>query len=381
MKPERLVMFDNTGLYIHIPFCVRKCNYCDFCSVGIGEGDETLTGRMVDALLQEMERVDLKDVATVFIGGGTPSVLPVGQMERLLESVRKKMNAAPEEFTVECNPGTVDEEKLRLFLEYGVDRLSFGCQSALDEELRALGRIHSWAEFLYGYEIARKIGFENINIDLMTAIPGQTVESLTGTLEKVIGLEPEHLSVYSLIIEEGTPFYERYRDEPPLDEETDRDLYELTCRMLGEAGYRHYEVSNYAKPDMECRHNRNYWQRGDYIGIGPAASSYSDGRRRTNVRDIGQYMNRVESGEDPTDEMEELTPEQKLLEAVYLGLRTSEGVRMSYLQDEFGVDLRTKWGRIAEELSEEGLLFLGEDTIRLTEKGFWLSDYILDKLM
>ena len=329
------------GLYIHIPFCVKKCGYCDFCSIGIGEGNETLTGRLVDCLIREMERYDLRSADTVFIGGGTPSILPKEQMKRLLKAVRE----------------------------------SFGCQSAGDDELRKLGRIHTWSDFLESYELARSLGFDNINVDLMTAIPGQSVKSLTGTLEKVIGLAPEHVSVYSLIIEKGTPYYEKYREKPPLDEETDRELYELTCRMLGEAGYQHYEVSNYAKPGRECRHNLNYWHRGNYIGIGPAAASHEDGLRRTNIRDLEQYMGRVEAVEETVGETEELTEGQKLLETVYLGLRTAEGVPISSIKS----DAPTR--KKIEEYSVGGLLETDENMIRLTEHGFWLSDYIVESLM
>lgn len=370
-----------SGLYIHVPFCVRKCGYCDFCSVGIGDGDEALTGRMVDALVQEMERVDRNDAVTVFIGGGTPSVLPVGQMEQLLKSVRERVIEAPEEFTVECNPGTVDEEKLSLFLEYGVNRLSIGCQSAQDEELRSLGRIHNWTDFLDGYESARKIGFENINVDLMTAIPGQTEDSLKQTLEKVIDLQPEHLSVYSLIIEEGTPFFDRYGETPPVDEETDRGMYEATCRMLGEAGFRHYEVSNYAKPGYECRHNRNYWKRGNYVGIGPAASSHRDGIRRTNIRDWEAYMRCIEKGEDSVEEAEVLTAEQKLLETLYLGLRTADGIRISELEKEYSGNYRSEWDLPLRDFAEEGLLVYDGDAVSLTEQGLWVSDTIIGQLM
>ena len=388
------------GLYVHIPFCVRKCKYCDFCSVGIGDGDEILTGRMVDCLIRELEEYGrsgqvpgsaVKDeiqadrVDTIFIGGGTPSVLPVRQMERLLGAIREYIDGSRwevTEFSVECNPGTVDEEKLRLFRAFGVNRLSFGLQSVHEEELKALGRIHTYQEFRESYELARQLGFDNINIDIMTAIPGQTTESLRHTLEELTRLKPEHISAYSLIIEEGTPFYDRYHEKPPIDEETDRRFFDLTHEMLTVAGYDHYEVSNYAdKSDHRCRHNLNYWRRGNYIGIGPAASSHRNGVRKTNTCDLKEYMRRIEVCETPAIETEELSRDQQLLEAVYLGLRTSEGVYFSALQKEFGLDARALWRDKIEAYTAKGYMVTGEDHIMLTPAGWWISDYLITELL
>ncbi|MBQ7200729.1 MAG: radical SAM family heme chaperone HemW [Eubacterium sp.] len=382
------------GLYIHIPFCVRKCNYCDFCSVGIGDGDAELTDRLVSCLIRELEQLNItRDHAdrfsgftSVFIGGGTPSILPVKQMERLLIAVNKTDFIKPE-FTIECNPGTVDKEKLLLYREHGVNRISFGLQSVNEDELKSLGRIHNYADFLTGYNLARKIGFDNINIDLMSAIPGQTPESFRHTLEEVISLAPEHISVYSLIIEEGTPFYDKYHGRSPIDEDTDRQLYEMTHEMLTSAGYLHYEVSNYARLKNDensyaCKHNLNYWRRGNYIGIGPAASSHINGMRRTNTTDIDEYISRIKSGSKPYDEVEYLTSDQQLIEAIYLGLRTSEGIDFRILSDEFDFDIQRKLSPdLLDYWRREKLVNISDDKLVLTPLGFWFSDSIINQLI
>lgn len=360
------------GLYIHIPFCLRKCNYCDFCSIGIGKGDSELTGRLTDCLIIEMSKYVLADVNTVFIGGGTPSILPVDEMDRLLSAISESVGIVTE-FTIECNPGTVDEEKLRLYKNYGVNRISFGLQSVNDDELRMLGRIHTYSDFLDSYKLARDAGFDNINIDLMTAVPGQTDDSLLHTLREVIALEPEHISAYSLIIEEGTPFFDKYSDEPPIDEDTDRVFFEMTHELLAEAGYEHYEVSNYAKPGYECEHNLNYWRRGNYIGIGPAAASHMDGVRKTNTKDLYKYMDHIEEGDNPAEESEFLTKVQQLTEAIYLGLRTSEGINADDY-DVLPIDT-------IKEFAEKGYLSLTDSRIKMTPSGWWVSDTIISKLL
>ncbi len=294
------------GLYIHIPFCVRKCGYCDFLSAPASEEERE---RYVSSLVREMGlwgelglrgdverckelglRGDVErckepglrgntewcreaasdfEVDTVFIGGGTPSVLSAAQMDRVFQGIADYFPLGENpEFTVECNPGTVTAEKLAAYRRAGVNRVSFGMQSAHDEELVRLGRIHTFRDFETSYEQARKAGFSNINIDVMAAIPGQTEKSYEETLFKVISLAPEHISSYSLIIEEGTPFYEKYAENPPVDEETDRQMYELTGEMLAGAGYERYEISNYAREGFMCRHNLKYWRREEYLALG-----------------------------------------------------------------------------------------------------------------
>lgn len=382
------------GLYIHIPFCVRKCNYCDFCSVGIGDGDPEITDRLVSSLIRELEQLNItcdhadrfSGYTSVFIGGGTPSILPIEQMERLLIAVNKT-EFTKSEFTIECNPGTVDKEKLLLYREHGVNRISFGLQSVNEEELKTLGRIHDYDDFINCYDLARKIGFDNINIDLMSAIPGQTPESFRQALEEVISLAPEHISVYSLIIEKGTPFFDKYHGRSPIDEDTDRRLYEMTHEMLTSAGYLHYEVSNYARLKNDensyvCKHNLNYWRRGNYIGIGPAASSHMNGMRRTNINDITEYINRIDTDKSPYDEVEYLTSDQQLIEAIYLGLRTAEGIDFRILSDEFDFDIQRKLPPdLLDYWRREKLVNISDDKLVLTPLGFWFSDSIINQLI
>ena len=272
-------------LYLHIPFCVKKCNYCDFLSA---PAEEETRAAYVDALLEEIrgfEDPEDYEVVTVFFGGGTPSILPGQEIFRIMEALREKFSFRKgAEITLEANPGTVDKEKLSCYKKAGINRLSFGLQSADAEELKKLGRIHTWEKFLESFQLAREAGFSNINVDLMSALPGQTKESWEKTLRQVLALQPEHISAYSLIIEEGTPFYQLYEkdverrdagEEPELlpSEEEERAMYEATGRILKEQGYLHYEISNYAKPGRECRHNLGYWQRRDYLGFGLGAST------------------------------------------------------------------------------------------------------------
>ena len=384
------------GLYIHIPYCVKKCNYCDFASVGIGDCSQKtdeITGEidcLIDAEISELKEYKdkLRGVSSIFIGGGTPSIVPVDQMEKLLSAIDEVARVTQRdgvEYTVEANPGTVDADKLKLYKKYGINRISFGLQSAIDTELKCLGRIHSFDDFINSFELARNVGFDNVNIDLMTAIPGQTTESLLQTLENVTKLEPEHISAYSLIIEEGTPFFEKYSDNPPIDEETDRKMFELVGEKLASTGYEHYEISNYAKPERRCKHNLNYWKRGDYVGIGPAAASHLSGTRTVNVSDTDEYIALVTDGKNPAKETEILTREQILTEEIYLGLRTSDGIDFSQLSEHYNIDLQSLWGDKLKELFALGLIKsapdMGNNKLRLTQTGMWVSDTIIDKLL
>ena len=295
-------------LYIHIPFCVKKCDYCDFLSF---PADNRTQRRYVDALQKEITCYGAlypdRKITTIFIGGGTPSWLDEEEIVRILHTVREAFEVeCGAEITIECNPGTATAHKLVRYREAGINRISIGLQSAHNEELALLGRIHTWEQFLKTYDLARKAGFSNINVDLMSALPGQTLETFSDTLKKVLALKPEHLSAYSLIIEEGTPFYERYREdekhreagEPTEllpDEEQEYAVTKLTQRVLKEAGYHWYEVSNFAKPGYECRHNIGYWKRADYLGVGLGAASLIDNVRYANVREVLEYCKSCES--------------------------------------------------------------------------------------
>ena len=301
---------DSLELYFHIPFCIKKCDYCDFLS-----GPATRAGQeaYIYALLREMKAVsaiEKRTVDTVFIGGGTPSVPECGIMEKLLQGIGKNFQlAADAEVTIEANPGTLTPEKLALYRRYGINRISIGLQSPENQELRALGRIHNYQQFLESYHMAREAGFSNINIDLMFAIPGQSYEGWIQNLRTVAKLGPEHISAYSLIIEEGTPFSARKLDLP--DEDTEYRMYEDVAAVLGKYGYYQYEISNYAKKDRNCRHNEGYWQRKDYLGLGLGAASLVGRERFTNTSDMSEYLENSGNLEKIRTDRETLTREDE----------------------------------------------------------------------
>lgn len=366
------------GLYVHIPFCVRKCSYCDFLSFPCSaEGQK----RYVQALAGEIrywgERIQRHNVDTVFIGGGTPSALSVRDMDVVLEGIADGFSgSALSEFTVECNPGTVTAEKLDEYRRAGVSRISIGMQSASDTELKKLGRIHTFHEFMECYKMVRDAGFDNVNVDVMSAVPGQTMQSYQDTLSRVVELEPEHISSYSLIIEEGTPFYEQYASQPPVDEETDRRMYELTGGMLEAAGYKRYEISNYARPGKECRHNLKYWQRGEYLGTGLGAASFMNHHRFRNEEDLTEYQGRIFSGEDAVCEVEYLSADDERAEYMYLGLRCMEGISVTGFQLCFGEKLEDCFGQEIAFAVEQGLLEYENNHIYLTKRGIDVSNRV-----
>ncbi|MCI5858190.1 MAG: radical SAM family heme chaperone HemW [Blautia sp.] len=382
-------MMKELEIYLHIPFCVKKCNYCDFLSAPAGE--ETRAA-YVDALLEEIRGFDEPEdyeVVTVFFGGGTPSILPGQAIFRIMEALREKFSFRKEaEITLEANPGTVDKEKLSFYKKAGINRLSFGLQSADAEELKKLGRIHTWEKFLESFQLAREAGFSNINVDLMSALPGQTKESWEKTLRQVLALQPEHISAYSLIIEEGTPFYQLYEkdverrdagEEPELipSEEEERAMYEATGRILKEQGYLHYEISNYAKPGCECRHNLGYWQRRDYLGFGLGASTLLNPVRYKNTEDLEAYL----GGDFSKKEFFVLTKDNQIEETMFLGLRVLEGVSKEQFREQFSCELRVVYRKELEKLEKEGLLEEEGDFVRLTSRGIDLSNPVLAEFL
>ena len=285
-------------IYIHIPFCVKKCDYCDFLSA---PADLETKEKYVEALINEIKlnknKMSEYVVDTVFIGGGTPSLLEENQISKIMSVLRDNCNMSENpEITIECNPGTITESKLLEYKKSGINRISFGLQSANDEELKSIGRIHNYAGFLESYNLARKCGFDNINVDLMSALPGQTLKSYEETLNKVVRLEPEHISAYSLIVEENTLMYDRVKKAQIKginilpDEESERKMYYLTNNILRSNGYRKYEISNYSKPGKECKHNIGYWQRKEYLGFGIGAASLYKENRYNNISDINKYI-------------------------------------------------------------------------------------------
>jgi oxygen-independent coproporphyrinogen-3 oxidase len=383
---------EELGLYVHIPFCVKKCDYCDFLSA---PATEEMKKNYIRALLSEIRSYRGKTngytVPTVFIGGGTPSAISASYIEKLMEEIRDTFLVDSDrlEATIEVNPGTVTREKLLAYQRAGINRLSFGLQSTDDRELKMLGRIHSYEEFRDNYELAREVGFHNINIDLMSSLPGQTVQTWENSLRTVTALKPEHISAYSLIIEEGTPFYERYgkgalhQGELP-EEETDRLLYHRTKELLEESGYYRYEISNYARAGYECRHNSSYWIGTEYLGLGLGASSLFGGARFHNGNDIREYI-RLCGEEDKADrlpvnlreEYKILTLKGRMEEFMFLGLRMIRGVSREEFRRRFSRNIDDVYGEEIKQLLTDHLLKAEGDWLALTEYGIDISNYVL----
>lgn len=363
-------------LYIHIPFCVRKCKYCDFLS---GPASGAAQERYVESLCREISSyknpAKAYRVVSIFLGGGTPSVLKAEQTKRIFDVIHKTFTLDKDvEVTTELNPGTVDEEKLCAYKECGINRLSIGLQSTNDEELRELGRIHTYDEFLHTYALARKMGFTNINVDLMSALPGQTLKDWEDNLRRVVELSPEHISAYSLIIEEGTPFYEKYKEHEELlpDEETERRMYWRTEEILKAHGYVHYEISNYAKEKKECRHNVGYWERTPYIGIGSGAASLFENTRFSYEPSLMELK---------VAEREQLSVKEQMEETMFLGLRMMKGVSRKTFFEAFNETLEDVYGDTIKNLKREGLLDEKNGRVLLTRRGTDISNYVMSEFL
>ena len=371
-------------LYLHMPFCVRKCAYCDFLSFPSGAKTQRMYAkRLMEDIGVMGKRYGEIPVETIFIGGGTPSVPDSGLIVEIMEHVRHAFHVADgAEISMEANPGTVTREKLTDYRKAGINRLSFGLQSANDRELKLLGRIHTWAEFLESFMLARECGFANLNIDLMSALPGQTCESWKETLSRVTDLDPEHISAYSLIIEEGTPFGERYGSEEGRkllpDEDSEREMYHETKRFLKDCGYERYEISNYAKPGRECRHNIGYWTGVPYLGLGLGASSYLDGCRFTVNPDMKQYL---EEKPGMFTDIEKLTKKDMEEEFFYVGLRMTAGVSLSEFERRFGISAKEVYPGLMETFVKEKAARFEGDRFVLTDYGLDVSNYIMAQFL
>ena len=371
-------------LYLHMPFCVRKCAYCDFLSFPSGAKTQRMYAkRLMEDIGVMGKRYGEIPVETIFIGGGTPSVPDSGLIVEIMEHVRHAFHVADgAEISMEANPGTVTREKLTDYRKAGINRLSFGLQSANDQELKLLGRIHTWAEFLESFTLARECGFANLNIDLMSALPGQTCESWKETLSRVTDLDPEHISAYSLIIEEGTPFGERYGSEEGRkllpDEDSEREMYHETKRFLKDCGYERYEISNYAKPGRECRHNIGYWTGVPYLGLGLGASSYLDGCRFTVNPDMKQYL---EEKPGMFTDIEKLTKKDMEEEFFYVGLRMTAGVSLSEFERRFGISAKEVYPGLMETFVKEKAARFEGDCFVLTDYGLDVSNYIMAQFL
>ena len=404
-------------LYLHIPFCERKCAYCDFLSA---PADLPVRISYIKKLQEEIAYYGAQygeyQVSSIFFGGGTPTILDGYQLAAILETVKEHFNITTDaEITVECNPGTLTAGKAEKLVQAGFNRLSMGLQSADDRELQLLGRIHNFAQFLESYDLARKAGFQNINVDLMSALPGQTLKSWQDTLQKVTALRPEHISAYSLIIEEGTPFYERFAEDERIreegghprllpEEDVERQMYELTETFLQIKGYERYEISNYAKPGYECRHNCGYWIRKDYLGLGLGASSLVEHQRFQNTSDLKTYLEQEYSpqceGQDEriaeTIQLQEKTgltqtghhihietldKKSEMEEFMFLGLRLMAGISRQQFEDTFRVTLESVYGEVLRKLKGEQLIEEVAGYVRLTEHGIDVSNYVLAEFL
>lgn len=368
------------GLYLHFPFCVRKCLYCDFLSAPADEDTKRLYAR---ALVREIraygETAGNRTVSTVFLGGGTPSVMPADSLSAVMKAVHDTFHVEKDaEITIEVNPGTISESLLSFCFNY-INRVSLGLQSVHEEELKALGRIHTYGQFLSGYEALREAGIKNINIDLMSGIPGQTVGGFTETLNAAADLSPEHISAYSLIVEKGTPFYEMKNagklDLP--DEDAERGMYHLTKKLLALRGYRQYEISNYARPGFECRHNVRYWRRGDYLGFGIGAASFLDRTRWKNTSRLSYYLDHSASPRDITEDIEELSVKDEVEEFMFLGLRMNDGITAEAFKKAFSLDLLSVYGETLEKYEKEGLMEHSGGRYFLTSRGADISNTVL----
>lgn len=404
-------------LYLHIPFCERKCAYCDFLSA---PADLPVRISYIKKLQEEIAYYGAQygeyQVSSIFFGGGTPTILEGYQLAAILETVKEHFNITTDaEITVECNPGTLTAGKAEKLVQAGFNRLSMGLQSADDRELQLLGRIHNFAQFLESYDLARKAGFQNINVDLMSALPGQTLKSWQDTLQKVTALRPEHISAYSLIIEEGTPFYERFAEDERIreegghprllpEEDVERQMYELTETFLHTKGYERYEISNYAKPGYECRHNCGYWTRKDYLGLGLGASSLVEHQRFQNTSDLKTYLEQEyspqcegqheriaetiqlqeETGLSQTGHhihIEILDKKSEMEEFMFLGLRLMAGISRQQFEKKFQVTLNSVYGEVLRKLKGEQLIEEVAGYVRLTEHGIDVSNYVLAEFL
>lgn len=375
------------GIYVHIPFCIKKCAYCDFLSA---PSNDITKKAYVEAVIKEIQATKIiADVPTIFIGGGTPSILDAAYIQSILQAIYEKFDVESDaEITIECNPGTISLAKLLTYKEAGINRISFGLQSTDDKELKSIGRIHTYEQFISSYEMARRAGFDNINIDLIEALPDQTIASWENTVRKVIDLQPEHISAYSLILEEGTQLYDAVEKERKqgIDrvpcEENERDMYYLTNELLEKAGYLHYEISNYAKKGFECRHNLSYWSPDNYIGFGIGAASYVNDVRYKNIDDIDEYMmhlsepNHIDLSKIHVD-VSQLTKENKMEEFMFLGLRRTDGISKNEFYRRFGVKYDTIYGKVTKKFLEQELLIHVDDRIFLSERGIDVSNSVM----
>ena len=379
------------GIYVHIPFCAKKCNYCDFYSLASGEDEKKA---YIEALKREIREVSKNvnheyRVYTIYFGGGTPSIIKAEYIKEILDEIRSGFKLYEDgffpEITIECNPKTVDMEKLLVYKEAGINRISLGLQSTNDDELRLLGRIHTYEDFLDSYDMVRKSCFTNVNIDLMSAIPKQKITTYERSLDELIKLNPEHISSYSLIIEEGTNFYKKYSENAPLvmdlpSEDEDRAMYELTSFRLAEAGYKRYEISNYAKDGYFSRHNTSYWERVPYLGFGVGASALFEGERYDNVGNLKEYIKNAGIS-DVRRNITKLSLRDEMSEFMFLGLRLIDGISKQVFTKIFTFTVDEIFGDVVKKQINNELLIDNGDFLKLSDRGLDISNYVLSDFL
>lgn len=374
------------GIYIHIPFCKQKCFYCDFVSYC----DKTkFIDRYIDCLKKEIESKSNKNeivIDTIYIGGGTPSIIDVKLIIEVLESIKENFNVEKEaEITIEINPGTVNEEKLKLYKEEGINRVSIGLQSTNNDLLKMLGRIHTYEEFLKCFNMARNIGFKNINVDLMLGLPSQTLDDINKSMKRIINLKPEHVSVYSLIVEDGTKLARDVENGKLIlpEEEIERNMYWKVKQTLENNGYIHYEISNFAKKGYESKHNMNCWSQKEYLGFGASAHSYFKSMRYSNIEDIEEYIDNISKGKiEQNKKVHEIqTVEDSKKEYMLLGLRKIDGVNITEFKNKFVDNPIYLFKKELSRLACEKLIEIDENRIKLTDKGLDLANIVWEEFV
>ena len=371
------------GIYVHIPFCKKKCDYCDFIS--FSDKDKKIE-EYINSIIKEIEQQKIKSkITTIYIGGGTPSYIDSKLIKEIIAEIKKKNVDSNAEITIEVNPGTITKNKLEDYKEVGINRLSIGLQVTQNELLNQIGRIHDFEQFLETYKMARKLGFNNINIDLMLGLPNQRIKDLRESLEKIIELNPEHVSVYSLIVEEGTPISNKIKlGELTLPEEDlERNMYWYVKNTLELNGYRHYEISNFAKPGYESRHNMNCWNQKEYIGIGIAAHSYRDITRYSNTEDLSEYIKNVKNGHFERNRIiHEIQKEDDTKrEYMILGLRQINGISISKFKERFGENPIYTFRNELKKLTEEKLIIIDDNNIKLSNKGLDFANIVWEEFI
>lgn len=369
------------GLYIHVPFCAQKCNYCDFNSYKIEEKNQKKEYLISIKKEMELYKEDFKnkEFTSIFLGGGTPSILNSEELTILVNSIYENFNINKDaEITMECNPGTLNKEKLETIKSLGINRLSMGLQVTQNHHLKYIGRIHTYEQFEKNYKDAIDIGINNINVDLMYSLPNQSFDEWKETLDKIIKLNPPHISAYSLILEEGTKFYDMYMNKEfeLNDEETDINIYKYTIDTLSKNGYHQYEISNYAKEGYECKHNIVYWKCEKYLGLGPGASGYIENYRYSNICDVEEYNKCLHNNKKPIEDKNILSKKDEMEEFIFMGLRMNEGINLDRFYEKFGVNFKQKHNNILDKLKNLNLIIEQNNNIMLTQKGKEISNTV-----